>query len=42
VPKDKVSAMAPTGSILFPAEAIKGLQRFFELFLVKTHFVEGC
>jgi hypothetical protein len=26
----------------FPAEAIKGLRRFFESFLVKTYFVEGC
>jgi hypothetical protein len=26
----------------FPTEAIEGLHRFFELLLIKTHFVEGC
>jgi hypothetical protein len=26
----------------FPAEAIDGLGRFFEMFSIKAHFVEGC
>jgi hypothetical protein len=42
VPNNNGSVMTPTGSIFSPTEAIEGLNRFFELFPVETHFFEGC